>query len=77
MPIASHADECINRIRLEFKGQKTDRKNQNRKRINRIRLEFKDEHRDNADRCQHSVLIESDWNLKNMVIDDSQQQLRY
>ena len=32
--------------------------------INRIRLEFKDEHRDNADRCQHSVLIESDWNLK-------------
>ena len=31
----------INRIRLEFKGQKTDRKNQNRKRINRIRLEFK------------------------------------
>ena len=41
MPIASHADECINRIRLEFKGQKTDRKNQNRKRINRIRLEFK------------------------------------
>ena len=36
--------ECtsrINRIRLEFKGQKTDRKNQNRKRINRIRLEFK------------------------------------
>ena len=34
--------ESINRIRLEFKGQKTDRKNQNRrKRINRIRLEFK------------------------------------
>ena len=76
MPIASHADECINRIRLEFKGQKTDRKNQNRKRINRIRLEFK-AFKVVTSEDQHSVLIESDWNLKNMVIDDSQQQLRY
>ena len=67
MPIASHADECINRIRLEFKGQKTDRKNQNRKRINRIRLEFKGI-QPSESAWLTSVLIESDWNLKLTVI---------
>ena len=54
----------INRIRLEFKGLKTSAVNGFENRINRIRLEFKVKIAGNFFILK-TVLIESDWNLKN------------
>ena len=55
----------INRIRLEFKVNSFSCLTAAISRINRIRLEFKgDDHL--PIHSSDEVLIESDWNLKNM-----------
>ena len=53
----------INRIRLEFKGARPTAIEINHKSINRIRLEFKGRPGP-AGTMEGTVLIESDWNLK-------------
>ena len=60
--------ERINRIRLEFKGNVARRKRFQRsgRSINRIRLEFKANNHTIQGRFIF-VLIESDWNLKNIA----------
>ena len=61
--VLSDATICINRIRLEFKGNDAAKRLSKRYSINRIRLEFKVELGTN-DINGYTVLIESDWNLK-------------
>ena len=56
----------INRIRLEFKDISSHPQSIVQSRINRIRLEFK-ERCLCSDRCCCKVLIESDWNLKELI----------
>ena len=54
---------CINRIRLEFKVASTFGLVRFCEGINRIRLEFKD-YTEGFEYVDNAVLIESDWNLK-------------
>ena len=54
---------CINRIRLEFKGDAKTAADNAAQSINRIRLEFK-EAMSKILSISGIVLIESDWNLK-------------
>ena len=56
---------CINRIRLEFKGKRVEEIPEEGRSINRIRLEFKANNHTIQGRFIF-VLIESDWNLKNI-----------
>ena len=55
----------INRIRLEFKAFETASSVDHRQSINRIRLEFKEKY-DGIEAPGQPVLIESDWNLKQL-----------
>ena len=56
----------INRIRLEFKDHATGSRVNFIHGINRIRLEFKALSLIHEKRRKRGVLIESDWNLKNI-----------
>ena len=56
--------DCINRIRLEFKGSWAVSAAISTESINRIRLEFKAARQRHGHKVPHLVLIESDWNLK-------------
>ena len=56
----------INRIRLEFKGKRVEEIPEEGRSINRIRLEFKANNHTIQGRFIF-VLIESDWNLKNIA----------
>ena len=58
--------ERINRIRLEFKGKRVEEIPEEGRSINRIRLEFKANNHTIQGRFIF-VLIESDWNLKNIA----------
>ena len=64
----------INRIRLEFKVVPSYSDLNRIYRINRIRLEFK-VYSNTSLRCAFFVLIESDWNLKTLML--SSVDLRY
>ena len=55
----------INRIRLEFKVQPERNLKRPLNSINRIRLEFKAKTHE-ISTVTNTVLIESDWNLKNV-----------
>ena len=57
---------CINRIRLEFKALMAAEQLDRNACINRIRLEFKVVSV-NIQFCSAVVLIESDWNLKQVA----------
>ena len=57
---------CINRIRLEFKGCCAGAAGTGNQSINRIRLEFKETTLPSSSSICDPVLIESDWNLKDM-----------
>ena len=61
-------DKSINRIRLEFKGPSIICTRSFSNCINRIRLEFKATAVDVLTTAINAVLIESDWNLKEVVI---------
>ena len=59
-------ESSINRIRLEFKDHQSMTPHPSACRINRIRLEFKVAKAVLSSVCD-KVLIESDWNLKQLM----------